>query len=98
MSGTPLSWSIGRMRTKTIWKILILAALRAGTNSAYSNGGELSVRPLKLRAQAVVQPIAWWHFDEGSGTAAADVIGTYPGTTFNEPQWVTGVSGNGLRF
>ncbi len=36
------------------------------------------------------QPISWWKFDEGSGTAAADSAGLNNGTLSGAPTWVTG--------
>lgn len=40
---------------------------------------------------------AYWRFDEGSGTTAADSWGTNTGTV-NGPTWVTGKYGNALSF
>lgn len=42
---------------------------------------------------------AYWAFEEGSGTAAADgSVNGYTGTLVNGPYWTTGVSGGALRF
>jgi hexosaminidase len=40
---------------------------------------------------------AYWKFDEGTGTTAADSWGSNPGTV-NGPTWVTGKYGNALSF
>ena len=42
--------------------------------------------------------IAYWKFDDGSGTAASDSSGTYPGTLVNGPTWTTGKVGGALQF
>lgn len=42
---------------------------------------------------------AYWKFDEGSGTSAADLSGnTNTGTLLNGPTWVSGVSGTGVQL
>ena len=43
-----------------------------------------------LQAQT---PVAWWKFDEGAGTTAADSAGTNPGTLQAGAAWATGVVG-----
>jgi hypothetical protein len=43
--------------------------------------------------------VASFAFDEGSGTATADLSGNnHPGTLTNGPTWVAGKNGNGLSF
>jgi hypothetical protein len=43
--------------------------------------------------------VAYWNFDEGSGTVAGDSSGNgNTGTLINGPQWVDGVVGNALEF
>ena len=42
--------------------------------------------------------VAYWKFDEGSGTTAADSRGGTTGNLTNSPTWVTGKSGNALDF
>jgi hypothetical protein len=34
--------------------------------------------------------VAYWRFDDGSGTSAADAVGTWPGLLINSPTWVPG--------
>jgi len=41
---------------------------------------------------------ASWHFDEGTGTAAADATGANNGTLVNAPGWVQGKSATALNF
>src|SRR3989442_10796696 len=44
-------------------------------------------------------PIAYWKFDDGSGTLAADSSGNgFNGTLVNGPLWVAGRIGQGLSF
>jgi len=44
-------------------------------------------------------PVAWYRFDDGSGTVAADSSGNgLVGTLANSPTWTTGESGGGLAF
>ncbi|MDP1694121.1 MAG: LamG-like jellyroll fold domain-containing protein [Candidatus Woesearchaeota archaeon] len=42
--------------------------------------------------------IAWWPFDETSGSIANDIIGNRDGAYINSPQQVQGLVGNALRF
>ncbi len=34
--------------------------------------------------------VAYWKFNDGAGTSAADVVGSHPLTLFNNPVWLTG--------
>ena len=53
-------------------------------------------------AQSCVAPpsgiIAWWPFDETSGTIAADIAGTKPAAYFGTPASAPGMVGGSLRF
>lgn len=42
--------------------------------------------------------VAYWSFDEGSGTTAQDVIGGNNGTLNGDPNWVDGISEKALDF
>ena len=43
--------------------------------------------------------IAWWKFDEGTGTTATDATGNgHTGTLINNPAWVDGARGKALKF
>jgi len=43
--------------------------------------------------------VAYWNFDEGTGTTAADSSGNgNTGTLTNGPQWATGITGKALYF
>ena len=42
--------------------------------------------------------VAYWNFDEETGTIAHDSFGTYDGTLNGNPQWVTGKYGGALEF
>ncbi|WP_170834914.1 LamG-like jellyroll fold domain-containing protein [Terriglobus roseus] len=41
-------------------------------------------------------PIAWWKFDQNSGTSAADSIGGSTGALLNGASWTSGASGNAI--
>ena len=53
-------------------------------------------------AQSCASPpsgiIAWWPFDETTGTTAKDIIGGHDGVLINNPVWTAGRVGNSLRF
>jgi hypothetical protein len=53
-------------------------------------------------AQTCIQPppgiIAWWPFDETSGTAAQDRVGNHTGAYANNPTLAAGLVGGSLRF
>lgn len=42
--------------------------------------------------------IGYWALDDGSGTTAADPIGSHPGTLTNGPTWATGYISNAVNF
>jgi hypothetical protein len=42
--------------------------------------------------------VAYWNFDEGSGTILHDSVGGYNGTINGEAAWTAGVSGSALHF
>ncbi|MBS1851500.1 MAG: LamG domain-containing protein [Acidobacteria bacterium] len=43
-------------------------------------------------------PVAWWKFDEGSGTVTKDTASGHTDNILNNSQWVRGISGSGLKF
>ncbi|MEX0774571.1 MAG: LamG-like jellyroll fold domain-containing protein [Phycisphaeraceae bacterium] len=51
-------------------------------------------------AHATPTPVAYWNFDEGTGTSAADSAGSVndAGTLTNGPTWTTGASGGAIQF
>jgi len=48
-----------------------------------------------LPAQSDTGPVAWWKFDEGSGTTAADASGSGNTSTLVSPSWTSGKIGSG---
>ncbi len=42
--------------------------------------------------------VAWWKFDEGSGTNAVEVVAGNDGTLTNGPTWEAGIHGGGISF
>lgn len=55
--------------------------------------------PFSLIAAYGLPDVAYWRFDEGSGTVASDSSGNgNTGTLKNGPQWVNGISGTALSF
>ena len=51
-----------------------------------------------LPSLALANCVAYYKFDETSGTTAADSWGTYPGTLNGGCTWVAGHTNNGLQF
>ena len=55
-----------------------------------------------VAAQTCVQPpagiVAWWPFDETSGTTAVDIVGSNNGTYVGTPQAAGGMVGGSLQF
>lgn len=52
-------------------------------------------------AETLDDSISYWSFDEGSGSTAADSAAAgnnNDGTLINNPQWVTGISSNAVKF
>src|SRR5947208_4765592 len=75
-------------RTSLVWRLLLpFFVLLHGTD---------------LLAQTCVQPppgiIAWWPFDETTGTIAADIAGIKPAAYFGAPVQTSGKVGGALRF
>jgi hypothetical protein len=67
----------------------VISAEDAAANAS-ANSAEVSATP-----QSVAQATAWWPLDEGSGTLAADAVGSSDGTLVGGT-WVDAVSGKGL--
>jgi Concanavalin A-like lectin/glucanases superfamily/Glycosyl hydrolases family 2, sugar binding domain/Glycosyl hydrolases family 2 len=42
--------------------------------------------------------IAYYPFEEGTGTTTSDEVGSHDGTLVNDPAWTPGHNGNGLQF
>jgi uncharacterized repeat protein (TIGR01451 family) len=61
-----------------------------------------AVSPASLAAQTCLPPppgiIAWWPFDEASGTTVNDIAGNNPGVYVNSPVPVPGEVGEALSF
>jgi len=54
---------------------------------------------MPVLSQLPIGMVAYWEFDEGSGTAASDSSGNgNTGTLMNGPQWVSGVKETALYF
>jgi hypothetical protein len=51
-----------------------------------------------IPAGAAPKPVGWWKLDDGSGSIAADSVGTADGTLVNGPSWVAGKLGGALQF
>src|SRR5262245_4943443 len=67
--------------------------------------GSILLFPSRVTTQATeacIQPpsgiIAWWPFDETSGTTAQDIVGVNPGVHVNGPVSTTGQVDGSLRF
>lgn len=88
-------WGVS-WKAKDIWRDTIYAGyrVRATRNVDVADGavqlGELQVDP---------SLVAWWKFDEGSGTTANDFSDNgLDGTLKNGPKYVNGKSGKALEF
>lgn len=49
------------------------------------------------KSMATITPVAFWHFNENSGTTATDAQNGYNGT-INGATWVDGINGSALQF
>ena len=66
-------------------------AFKSGSNASAEASASFTVAPSNL--------VAYWKFDEGSGTTAADSSGNgNTGTLINGPLWTAGKAGNALYF
>ncbi len=85
-SGDPASTGFGLLGTKTrallnsLWKSL--SSIPARSNLAQVSGAGSGL-------------VAYYTFDEGSGTTAGDSAGSNTGTLTNGPTWTTGKIGSG---
>lgn len=73
-------------------------------NFNFETGTSLNLTPSPVQARAEDSSlqdglVAWWSFDEGSGTTANDSSeNSNSGTLYNDPAWVTGKQGSALSF
>jgi hypothetical protein len=74
--------------TKFYWRIDEVAATTTTKGDIWSFTTNTSVTDSNL--------VAWWKFDEGTGTVAYDSVGHNDGTLHGNPQWVTGQVGGAL--
>lgn len=75
---------------QTTYSYTVSAYDAAGNNSMQSSAISVTTRPA---------PIAWWKFDDGSGTSAVDASGNgHTGTLQNGPSWTTGQIGGAVNF
>ena len=59
----------------------------------------LFIWPQACHADITKGLLAWWKFEEGTGTSASDSSGNgRTGTLVNAPSWVPGMRGGGLQF
>ncbi len=70
------------------------APTAAGTTTIEADAGSL----MASVTITLVAPAAWWKFDDGSGTAAADSSGNGYTGTINNATWTTGIYGDALQF
>ncbi len=69
-----------------------------GTTTVTATAGAVS-GSATVNVSTLPAPLAWYRFDDGSGTIAADSSGNgLAGTLANSPTWTTGESGGGLAF
>ncbi len=53
---------------------------------------------LRAFAQQTASPVAWWKFDEGTGSKVRDSAGGFDDQILNYYDWVKGASGMALKF
>jgi hypothetical protein len=56
------------------------------------------VSVLILIGNASAELVAYWPFDEGSGTTLNDIVGSNNGSLQGDPMWIVGPSGGALDF
>ena len=87
------SYSDNNLSPSTSYSYAVSAYDAVGNNSAQSASASATT-------QGYSGPIlvAWWKFDEGSGTSASDFAGTNTGTIAGAATWTAGKSGQALQF
>ncbi len=78
--------------------LIIIACVSFISRTAFKT---LSQHPTRQLASAddAGGPVAYWNFDEGSGSTAADLSGSgNTGTLVNSPTWIAGKAQTGLSF
>ncbi len=82
------------LTANTIYVYRVVAFDAIGNVSTQSSSASATTPP-----PVTTGPVAWWKFDETSGTTASDSSGNnYTGTLVNGPVWTTGKIGNALSF
>ncbi len=77
--------------------IVVDSAMTVPEFNEGNNSKSCAVLAPALREDPTQEPIAYWKFDEGTGTAANDSAGTNPGTVYGA-KWLDGRVGKALRF
>lgn len=89
-TGTTGSQSTGALTANVAYLLTCTGSGGTATDSVTVN----VTAPIVIRQE----PVAYWKFDEGSGTTASDFYNSNPGTLINGPTWTTGISGGAINF
>lgn len=86
------------MRTPRV--ALLSVALLAGcvTRDATSPVAQFATTPDSPTRLYAPDIVAYWKFDDATGTVARDAVGSHHGTLVNGPTWVAGKAGGALHF
>lgn len=99
----------GGQWTYTAWVSRTQNGIYEYTLTDLSNGQSYQVQAQLRYASTIISgaeqsftttegPVSLWHLDEGSGSIATDAQGVNHGTLIRSPSYLTGISGNALRF
>jgi len=92
-TSTTASFADSGLTASTAYAYKVQAFDAAGNASAQS-----AVLNVTTNAASATSPVAWYKFDETSGTSAADASGNGIGATVNGATFTTGKTGNALTF
>lgn len=100
VSGQPIAASAGRLDGSGNWVQDAARSVIDNGNGTYSvSAARGEVVRVSLALPAVAQTVAWWGFNEATGSTAADSSGHgHTGTLNGGTTWVAGVSGSAIQF
>ncbi len=95
--GVPITWSSSNTGVATISATGVATGVSQGTSTIMASSGTVS-RTAGLTVSLLSGPIAYWKFDETSGTTASDSSGNGHAGTVSGASWVQGRVNNALSF
>jgi len=91
-----VTWSSSSTAVATISSAGVATGVAAGSATIKASLGLVS-NSTTVTMTSTPGPVAWWKFDDGSGTTAVDSSGYgYNATLYNSVTWVTGPTGNAI--